>query len=130
MAIRRFTHYLIWLGVVLLQLIMTQFVTFLFSMLFPGGEDFPLNYPVLFVAGLGISFSAGIFLPGWLAFKRGWLSGQPKNKERLVATLVGAYLPLLIGLILLHRLEPGSPFFLISMLGGIFGFYIPSWIKR
>jgi hypothetical protein len=130
LATRRFTHYFIWLGVVLLQLIMTQVVTYLFSILFPGGEAFPLNYPVLFVAILGISFSAGIFLPGWLAFRRGWLNGQPKNKERLVATLVGAYLPLLIGLILLHRLEPGSPFFLISILAGILGFYLPSWIKQ
>ena len=129
MATRRFTQPFIWIGIILLQLIMTQVTTFILSMLFPGGDAFPLNYPVLFVAVLGVAFSLGVFLPGWLALNKGWLPGEPKYVQRLVGALIGAYIPLIVGLIVFQRLEPGNPFFLISMLVSIFGFYLPGWIK-
>jgi len=110
------------IGIVLLQLIMTQVVTFLLSLIVPGMD--PETHPVLFVAVLGVSFSSGIFLVGWLALRRRWLSGEPRHVARLVATLVGSYLPLIVALALLGRLEAGSPFFLASVLMGILGFHV------
>jgi hypothetical protein len=127
---KRILRFIIWLGVVLLQLVMTQVVTFLFSLLVPGMEDFPQTRPVLFIVALGIAFTIGIFLPGWLALNRRWLASEPRYAVRLVATLIGAYVPLLVALIVYHPLEPGNPFFFISMLAGILGFHAPGWVIR
>ncbi len=125
----KITRFLVWLGVVILQLIMTQVVTLLFSLLVPDMENFPQNHPALFVVILGIAFSAGVFLIGWLALKFRWLKSASKYPIRLVATLLGAYLPLIVALLLYSTLEPGNPFFFISMLTSIFGFHIPGWIE-
>jgi hypothetical protein len=120
----------IWLGVALLQLIMTQVVTFLFSFLFPAVENFQRTYPVLFAALLGVTFSLGVFLPGWLALRCRWLKAKPLYPARLAGTLIGAALPLLIALIIYRILEAGNPFFLISILLSMLGFYLPGLIKR
>jgi hypothetical protein len=127
---KKMLRLLIWLGVVLLQIIMTQVVTFLLSLLLPGMENFPQTHPALFVVILGLTFSTGVFLTGWLALKLRWLSTPPKYPARLVATLIGAYLPLILALILYHALEPGNPFFSISILASVLGFHVPGWIHR
>jgi uncharacterized YccA/Bax inhibitor family protein len=123
-------RFLINLGVALLQLISTQVVTFVASLFLPDIENFPQTHSVFFAVLLGITFSTGVFLTGWLALKLGWLKVKPKYPARLVATLIGAYLPLLVALILYHPLEPGNPFFFVSMLTSIVGFYVPGWIDR
>ena len=121
---------IIWLGVALLQLIMTQFVTFVFSMPFPKGmEGYPQAHPIFFVVFLGICFTIGVFYTGWLAIRRRWITIQPKYRARLVFTLIAAYVPLVVALIFYHPLEPGNPFFFIAMLTSVVGFYIPGWIE-
>jgi hypothetical protein len=119
-----------WLGIVFLQLIMTQVVTFLVSLLAPGMENFPQTHSALFVLILGITFSTGVFLTGWLVLKLHWLKTKPKLTARLVGTLVGAYLPLVVALFVYHPLETGNPFFFISILTSVVGFYIPGWLAR
>ncbi len=114
---------------ILLQLILTQLVTFVFSMFFPGVENFPETRAGLFVVIAGFSFATGVCLGGWLALRLGWLHIQPEILVRSAGALISAYLPLLVGLIF-HRIEVGSPFFLIAILASILGFYIPGWIKR
>lgn len=123
-------RFLVWLGVSILQLIMTQVVTFLLSLLVPGMGDFPQTHPALFVVILGLTFSSGVFLIGWLALKLRWVAFTPMYPVRLIATLIGAYLPLILALILYHPLEPGNPFFSISMLTSILGFHVPGWFER
>ena len=126
---KKILRLLIYLGVILFQLIMTQVVTLLFSFFLPGMENFPQTNPALFVVILGITFSTGVFLTGWLALKLRWLVAKPKYRARLVATLIGAYVPLILALILYDTLEPGNPFFFSSMLTSILGFHIPGWIE-
>jgi hypothetical protein len=120
---------LTWFAVLLLQLIMTQIATLLLSFFIPAMENFPQTYPVLFVTFLGISFSLGVFLVGWLALRWGWLSTKPNYRLRLLATLVGAYVPLIIALLIYHTLEPGNPFFFVSMLTSVLGFHLAGWVK-
>jgi len=36
----------------------------------------------------------------------------------------------MVALLLYHPLEPGNPFFFVSMLTSIVGFYVPGWIDR
>ncbi len=106
----------------------TQVVTFLLSLLVPGMGDFQQTHPALFVVIPGIAFSTGVFLIGWLALNFHWLASTPKYPIGLIATMLGAFLPLIVALILYLTLEPGNPFFFISMLTGVLGFHIPGWI--
>jgi hypothetical protein len=127
---QRIRGILTWLGIALLQVISTQVVTFLVSLLFPGMENSPQTRPVLFVILLGISFTLGAFITGWLAIKLRWLNIDPKLPARAVTTLIGAYLPLILALIIYHTLAPGNPFFLVSALASVLGFHLPGWIKQ
>jgi hypothetical protein len=43
--------------------------------------------------------------------------------------VAGAYLPLLAALILYHPLEAGNPFFFISIVMSILGFWLPGWME-
>lgn len=104
-------RFFVWLGVAFLQLVMTQVLTFLVSLLTPGMEIFLQTHPALFVLILGMTFSTGVFLTGWLALKWRWLKVKPRLIVRLIGTILGAYLPLVVPLFLYHSLEAGSPFF-------------------
>ena len=118
------------LGIALLQLLMTQVVTFLVSLLVPDIEGFQQDRPALFVLMLGGTFTLGVFLVGWLALSRGWLKEKPRYLARLLAALLGAYLPLVVGLILYRTLEAGNPFFFISTLASVVGFRVPGWARK
>jgi hypothetical protein len=39
-------------------------------------------------------------------------------------------LPLVAGFLLVGPLLPGSPFFGLSILAGLLGFHLPSWLKK
>jgi len=118
------------LGVVLLQLLMTQVVTFLVSLLVIDIEGFQKSHSGLFALILGATFTTGVFLAGWLALRRGWLKEEPMYLARFLATLLGAYVPLAVALILYRFLEPGNPWFFISMLASILGFHLPGWARK
>ncbi len=118
------------LGVILLQLIMTQVVTFAVSFFFPGVGDGMQTLPGMFVIVLGVTFAIGVFLAGWLGMRLGWLRIQPKYAARLAGALAGAYLPLLAGWLVSRSFEQGSPWFFVSILGSILGFYLAGWLDR
>jgi hypothetical protein len=115
------------MGVCVLQLMMTQVVTFLVSLLYGGMPATVETQPILFCILVGMTFFTGIFLTGWLALKWHWLKSSPRLPSRLVGTLAGVFLPLLAGLIL-KAIETGSPFFGLSTVFGILGFHLPGWI--
>jgi hypothetical protein len=119
---------LVYLGVLLLQVIMTQVVTFFLSLLFPDLEYTQQNQPLLFVIFLGLTFAAGIYMVGVLALRQGWLGGKPRYAARLLATLAGANLPLVASLIFYRYLEPGHPSFILSILVGIMGFHFSGYL--
>ena len=125
-TLKKLLRYLGRVGIMVLQLIMIQLVTLFASFFFPGMENFPQTKPVLFVVILGITYTIGVFLVGWLAIRLRWIRTEPKYRLRLFGTLVGAYVPLVVALFLYHPLEPGNPFFFIAMLTSILGFYVPS----
>jgi hypothetical protein len=127
---RKLKGIVVWLGVAFLQLIGTQVVTFILSLVIPGMGDVPQIRPLYFALILGLTFSTGVFLTGWLVIKFHWLKGEPRYIARLAGTLIGAYLPLIAALIIYRILEPGNPFFFISMLASILGFHLPGWFKK
>ena len=119
-----------WFGVIFLQLIASQLLTFAGSFFFPGTEQPGVDHPVQFAIMLGITFSVGFFLVGWLGLKIGWLPGPARLPLRLAGTLIGSCLVLLLGVLFAHTLPPGSPFFLVSTLAGLLGFHLVHWVKK
>lgn len=120
---------LIGLGIGFLQLILTQGVTFVASLLLPGMGDNLLGDSAAFALVLGITFTTGAFLGGWIALRQGWLKAEPRLRLRLAATLAGAYLPLVLALILYRVLEPGNPFFFVAALAAVVAFHFPTRIR-
>ena len=126
---KRFFRFFIWFAVALLQVISTQVVTFLLSLLLPGMENFPHEQPALFVFLVGPTFATGAFLAGWLAVRLRWLHVRPLLLARAVSALVCAYLPLILALVIYRTLAPGNPFFLVSVLMSVLGFHLPGWLS-
>lgn len=118
------------LGILFLQLVMTQVVTFIASMFFPDTEIFPQTHSVFFAFVLGITFSVGVFIAGAWAIRQHWLEMPPRYLARFLAALAGAYLPLIIALLIYRTLQPGNPFFLVSILASMAGFYVPGWFNH
>ena len=130
-SVRKLTRFIAWPVVIVLQLIATQIVTLLISFLLGDMEAFPEKNPVLFIIILGLTYSLGIFLVGWFAIKLHWLGQKPKFLERFSGTLIGAYLLLIIGLVVSGGFGPDNLFFILgSPLAGILGFYLAGWIGK
>lgn len=125
-SVKPILRYLVWAGVVLLQLILTQVVTLIVSFFIPNADTFPDAQPLIFAVVVAITFTAGVYPGGWLAIRLRWLALPPKYSSRLAGALIGASLPLLLA-ILLGSMGVGSPFFFFSIVGAIVGFYLPGW---
>jgi len=119
-----------WFVVLFLQLIASQVITFAGSFFFPNMEQPGVTSPIPFAVMLGIAMTAGFFLVGWFAIRSGWLEVPKQYTLRLVCTFIGVILPLFVGILLVHTLPAGSPFFGISFLTGLLGFHLPTWIKK
>lgn len=126
----KFLRLLTWAGVILGQIVMTQLVTLLATLFFPYQEDFPQANPILFVIVLGIAYAVGITLAGGLALRLGWLPLEAKYAARLAGALIGAYAALVAALLIYPTLEAGNPFFFITILTGLLGFYLPGLIRK
>lgn len=121
------THFLVYLGVIILQMIMTQVVTFVVTLFIPADENISMTNPALLTAILGLTFGVGVFWAGWLAIRLGWLRLPAKHLARLAGALLGAYLPLVGVLIIYRSFEPGNPVFWFSIIGSVLGFYVLGW---
>jgi hypothetical protein len=115
------------LGVAFLQLVGANLFTFVFSMAFP--QMNPDTNQGFFVTVAGLAFFIGIAAVGLLAVRFRWLPGPPAYPLRTVLALAGVYIPLALALVL-GQVREASPFFLISMLGGIVGFHLAGWVSR
>ena len=112
---------LVTLIVAFLQFVGAQIVTLLFSFVVPD-MGAPENNPWLFVVVAGLAFFLGIAAVGLLAIRLGWLKGAPAYAPRLVLTIGGVFVPLVLGG-LLHQIRVASPFLTIAIITGILGFH-------
>jgi len=112
----------------LFQYVFIQLVTFLASLAVSPLTDDPTAQPGLFALFLTVTFTLGVFLAGWLSLKFKWLNEPPKLLFRFLGALIGAGVPLLIGLLIFKTFEPGNPIFTVSMLVSIIGFHLPTWM--
>lgn len=124
------TRIIVYLAVIILQLIMTQVVTFIVTLFFPTTDEYFLSHGGIFTIVLGMTFSVGVFLAGWLAIQLHWLAISPKLLARFLGAVVGAYIPLIVFLIIYGAFEAGSPVFWFSILGSVLGFYAVGWLEN
>jgi hypothetical protein len=123
-----FVKILIILGIAVLQYIMAMLVNLIFTLLFPGLDVAPDSNSDLFILVLGFSYTAGIFLVGWLSIALRDVTHQ--YGLRLLTTISATFLPLLIVLVFYPKLEPDNPFFFIAAITGILGFLLPEWFQK
>lgn len=124
------TRTIIYLFVIILQIIMSQVVTFMGYLIMPLSDDFSITHADLLTAILGMTFSIGVFIPGWLAIQLRWLPLPKKYWARFLGAMLGAYIPLLAFLIIYRSFMPGSPVFWFSILGSVLGFYAVTWADK
>lgn len=110
----------------LAQFMSAMAVTFVVSLVVRA-ETFQYTRPSLFALALGLAFTTGIYLAGWIALRLHVLDGSPRGLARLGGVVVGTYLPLIVALLAYGVLEPGNPFFLVSLLAGSLGYQAPGW---
>lgn len=126
-AIRRWSKPFMWVAAIFLQIIMTQAVTFAASFAVPNNEQIRSEQPVLYAVFVSLTFAAGVFLGGWLAIRMDWINLPPRLPLRALMALVGAALPLMVGLLVpaVLQAEGAWPSLLLSLalfyLAGIVG---------
>jgi hypothetical protein len=120
---------LVWIGVVILQIAASQVATLILSFILPMDTPDRLGQAG-FALALILTFTAGIFLVGWLALILHWLPSPMKFTLRLAGTLVGCALPLTFYPLFIQPLEPGSPAYTLAILLGILGFHLPGWLLK
>lgn len=112
--------------VLIAQLVGAMIVTFGASLVVRA-EDFQETRPALFALVVGLAFSTGVYVTGWLALRARLLRGPTRTLVRVGGVLLGVYIPLLVALVVYGTIEPGNPFFLVSLLAGALGFQAPGW---
>jgi hypothetical protein len=120
---------LVWIGVVILQIAASQVATLILSFILPMDTPGRLGQAG-FALALILTFTAGIFLVGWLALSLHWLSSPMKLALRLAGTLICCALPLTFYPLLIQPLQPGSPAYALAILLGILGFHLPGWLLK
>jgi hypothetical protein len=121
---------LIVIGVGIMQYIAAMLVTLLLSIIFPGMEGAIDNNVPLFVVALGLAYALGIWVVGWLVIALKWRNVSHQYGLRVVTTVIGAYIPLIIALMAYPKLESGNPFLFIAVITGIIGFLVPEWLPE
>ena len=121
---------LIWLAIAILQYVMAMLITFLGSLVIGDlGTTYLHELPLKVIVLLGFTYSAGIFLMGWLSLKLQWRGPIHRYPIRLITAVIGTFIPLLVAILLYPAIEPGNPFLFIAVITGILGFFVPEWIQ-
>jgi len=123
-------NFMIIVGIGILQYVAAMLVLLVFTILFPNLDFQPSENPILFVIIVGLTYSIGICVLGWLSLHFRWRKAVSKYRWRAMTTLMGTFIPLLIALFTYPQLEPGNPFFFICIITGIIGFILPEWLKK
>lgn len=123
-------YVLIIIGVGVLQYIAAMLVTLVLSLIFPALDKVIYDNLPLFVVTLGLTYSIGIWLVGWLAIALKWRAVKHEYGLRFLTTVIGTYLSLIIALLVYPQLEPGNPFLFIAVVTGIIGFLVPEWLPE
>lgn len=119
---------------VLFTIVILQYVLALVCVFFfPGlGSSFlelaPLANPILGHLSLLVAYSIGIFIMGWLGLLL--IRRQVKKKLLLRFTWMVLAIAIPLSIALIPGVESDDVFYLIAILAGILGFYLPEATRR
>jgi hypothetical protein len=129
-----------WLVTIILQLALPNVLIFLFSLIFAGADTLSRAGWLAFLLVVWLGYVVGINLAGQAAIRWAWMDVRALQTQRLLATAVGALIPLLI-LVAIGSTLPvgveGTPFYDLvtnnwqpalaqaSLLAAVIGFYVP-----
>lgn len=132
-----------WLVTIIFQIAASFLIIFLFSVIFAGVDTTSRSGWLALLFFIWLGYVVGIDLVGWVALRWVW-KVRPLPISRLVATMIGALIPLLILLPIGFSLPvdvQGSQFYDLvtnhwqpilaqaSLFTGILAYYIPGVIK-
>ena len=132
-----------WLVTIILQIAASFLIIFLFSVIFAGVDTTSRSGWLALLVFIWLGYLVGINLIGWVALRWVWKI-RPLTISRLIATMIGALIPLLILLPIGFSLPvdvQGSQFYNLvtnnwqpilaqaSLFTGILAYYIPGVIK-
>jgi hypothetical protein len=145
MALIKFVFRILdWVVTILLEIVFSYLVIFLFSVIFAGVDTTSRSGWLLLLFFIWLGYVIGVFLVGYGSLR--WVRKEPRllPKQRLLATIVGALIPLLILLPIGFSVpvgDQGSRFYYLvtsnwqpilaqaSLFTAIVGFYLPGVLK-
>ncbi len=95
-VIRFLLHLVGWLITIILQIVVSFFVIFLFTVIFAGVDTTSRAGWLALLVSIWLGYVIGVNLVGFIAFRWVWRSLRLRFVQRLVFSMVGAVIPLLI----------------------------------
>lgn len=145
MAVIKFILHLVgWLVTIIFQIAISFLIIFLFSVIFAGVDTASRLGWLFLLFFIWLGYVIGINLVGWGALHWVWKASRPLTRQRLVGTMVGALIPLLILLPIGYSVpvgESGTRFYDLvtnnwqpilaqaSLFAAILGYYVPGVLK-
>ena len=142
MGVLRFIqHLLAWLVTIIFQVVGSFLIIFVFSVIFAGVDTTSRAGWLLLLSMIWLGYVIGINLIGQVALRRVWKGVRVLSMQRLLGTMIGAILPLLILLGIGYSVpvgDQGSRFYDLvtnnwqpilaqaSLFTAIVGYYLPS----
>lgn len=133
-----------WLVTIILQVAVSILIIFLFTVIFAGVDTTSRLGWLLLLFFIWLSYVLGINLVGYVSLRWVWKSARQLPIHRLVGTMIGAIIPMLI-LIIVGLTIPvgdvGSPFYNLvtnnwqpilaqaSLFAAILGYYLPGVLR-
>jgi hypothetical protein len=129
-----------WLATIILQVAVSFLIIFLFTVIFAGVDTTSRLGWLALLLFIWLGYLIGINLVGYGLLRWAWKTVRPLTNLRLIGTLVGALIPLLILLVIGYSVpigDTGSRFFdlvtnnwqpilaQVSLFAGILGYYLP-----
>jgi hypothetical protein len=118
-----------YLAVCVAQLFMTRLLPYLGSKLFPALEIPQGTISIPYMAVNGVLAIIGVFITGWLAIQVHLLRVEPRLLFRLLGTVTGMALPILLGIIFASSANLSGIFFSFAAPLCVVGFHLPNLIR-
>lgn len=143
-VLKSILHMVGWLVTILLQVIVSFFIIFLFSVIFANVDTTSRLGWLLLLFFIWLGYVLGVNLVGYVALRWIWKNVIPFTIQRLVGTMVGALIPLLILLPIGFSVpvgDTGSRFYDLvtnnwqpilaqaSLFAAIVGYFVPGVIN-
>ena len=133
-----------WLVTIIFQVAASFLIIFLFSVIFAGVDTYSRMGWLFLLFMIWLGYVVGINLVGQAALRWVWKGSMLLVRQRLIGTAIGAFIPLLILLLIGFSVplgDEGMQFYDLvtnnwqpvlaqaSLFAGIIGFYVPGLLK-